>query len=702
MTTRDRVAAYLDFALQQLAAESYLQKLPATESDRKKELLRRLKYGFNNWEHDFIKEQAGEQRENAALLPGANRAPERLAQRFVDRYEVLEQFANNQFDFSATLLRHRSTGEYTLSFKSLEYPNQNRGGDWERDGLPGAAGEIGFLGFAVGQLASMEEYYRRLRAPDGRLAGVEQINVTGYSLGGHLATVFTLMHSEDVKQTVTFNAAGHGNVGGMAPTGTQVADMLATFTRILRDPRSVNIPSLAVEQEAATQLWRADPTWNPFRSENGNIENPKSLYYDPRYTFALAAIKSMFKPGSLVPSVSGYLNGATPLSGGGYDRITQLFGLATHDDNTLVANSQNHSANRIRILVEDQPDVSGMPVFFGQGTFGSTHNLALIVDTLSLVELLQTIDPNLTLEAAQGILAASSNLRGQGVLGVGQGRAEADSLENVLDALGKLLSVFQKTEFDDSARGFGNFKNRNEFHEHIQSVKDQLPGIGANVTLESLVKPLENQAQVGAVPGTEDVLSLAEKAETNKAYAYALKALNPFVLKGDKLYAAYEEGGASEYELDHFNPETGKGDLTEQWLEDRAEFLRRKLVLNLNNLNNDLAKRVNRDIDASVVEAHRSDFEDTIFEDRASDYRIDWRSDRSDLGNFTPRVIFGNNGTDRLEGANAGDRLYGDMGNDQLVGNGEATISKAAAVRTISTAAPARTNSWEAKTPTAS
>jgi hypothetical protein len=210
MTTRDQVNTYLDFALRQLAAESYLQRLPATDPLRRDELVERLKWGFNNWDHRYIQERGGAQGpdsgSNAPVLPGANRLPELLARQFVNDYEVIDQFANNQVGFSATLIKKRGTEDYTLSFKSVEYPNWNQGGDWERDGASGAAGEIGNLGFAIGQLAAMEEYYKSLKAPGGRLAGVGQINVSGYSLGGHLATVFTLMHESDVKEngTVTF------------------------------------------------------------------------------------------------------------------------------------------------------------------------------------------------------------------------------------------------------------------------------------------------------------------------------------------------------------------------------------------------------------------------------------------------------------------------------------------------------------------
>ena len=56
---------------------------------------------------------------------------------------------------------------------------------------------------------SLERYYRELKA-SGTLAAGATLNVTGYSLGGHLATVFTELHESEIAQTVTFNGSGRG------------------------------------------------------------------------------------------------------------------------------------------------------------------------------------------------------------------------------------------------------------------------------------------------------------------------------------------------------------------------------------------------------------------------------------------------------------------------------------------------------------
>ena len=61
----------------------------------------------------------------------------------------------------------------------------------------------------------------------------QQITVTGYSLGGHLATAFHILHQNDnlIKNTFTFNGAGVGSVGGdKITTGKELQDLITRFS----------------------------------------------------------------------------------------------------------------------------------------------------------------------------------------------------------------------------------------------------------------------------------------------------------------------------------------------------------------------------------------------------------------------------------------------------------------------------------------
>lgn len=199
------IQTWLNFALQQMAAESYLDQFLSGE----RSLVRVLTNGNNN--EDVIGEGAftGNTRfVNLAGVPNANQITG-SAQAFESRYQIVDHHANDATGFSATLMKDTTTGEYTLSFRSLEYQNQAMGGDWERDGSGGAAGEIAGAGFALGQLVSMERYYQELKANPLKLPSGAILNVTGYSLGGHLAMVFTELHSADIQHnTVLLSQRG--------------------------------------------------------------------------------------------------------------------------------------------------------------------------------------------------------------------------------------------------------------------------------------------------------------------------------------------------------------------------------------------------------------------------------------------------------------------------------------------------------------
>ena len=115
------------------------------------------------------------------------------AAEFADDWTVVEHISNTETGFSGTLLRARRSdaargivaGELVMSFRSTEFAD-----DWARDSVATNDMEIKQKGWAFGQIADMEKWYAHLRTSYGAdftNAG-NQFSVTGYSLGGHLAT----------------------------------------------------------------------------------------------------------------------------------------------------------------------------------------------------------------------------------------------------------------------------------------------------------------------------------------------------------------------------------------------------------------------------------------------------------------------------------------------------------------------------------
>ena len=143
--SQDDISTWLSFALQQMAAESYLDQLLAERP------LRDILLDGSNDTRKISPDAEGN-------LPGKTRMTTALAERFLATYDIVDHHANDSTGFSATLMRDTTTGQYTLSFRSTEPRPFTEGGDAERDGLfasgltPAADGEIGLSGFAFGQL----------------------------------------------------------------------------------------------------------------------------------------------------------------------------------------------------------------------------------------------------------------------------------------------------------------------------------------------------------------------------------------------------------------------------------------------------------------------------------------------------------------------------------------------------------------------
>ena len=92
-----------------------------------------------------------------------------LADDFVAQYQVLAQYRNDPVltsgtGFSGTLFRNRITDELTLSFRSTEFID-----DAVRDSKATNELEVKEIGWALGQIAEMERWYKDVLLGDSRL-----------------------------------------------------------------------------------------------------------------------------------------------------------------------------------------------------------------------------------------------------------------------------------------------------------------------------------------------------------------------------------------------------------------------------------------------------------------------------------------------------------------------------------------------------
>jgi hypothetical protein len=204
--TAPTITDYLKYANLQMAAEAFIRNEKTGALAPTGDALVRALVAGNNHTSKFTQTEA-----EAFADPAKG-------------WTVLDQRANTSTGFSGTLFKSNLTGELVISFRSTEFID-----DAARDNLATNTDEIKNTGFAWGQISDMEQWYADLQADPNKLGG-KAFSVTGYSLGGHLASVFNILHPNAAQQVVTFNGAGVGQV-----TNGTLAEALATFNTLRQD-----------------------------------------------------------------------------------------------------------------------------------------------------------------------------------------------------------------------------------------------------------------------------------------------------------------------------------------------------------------------------------------------------------------------------------------------------------------------------------
>ncbi|MBI2752263.1 MAG: hypothetical protein HYX46_01910, partial [Betaproteobacteria bacterium] len=265
-------STWYDYVLQQMAAEAYLEGVNLADVDSVTDAL-----------------QLGNNRREFPSLQGFTRFADVQVSEFLGKFQIIAQasdypnpnrtgpvyYAGTNIlantGLSATLIQKRGTNEFTLAVRSTEFRTVTDGGDRDRDVWGADVRGIFQYGFALAQLSALEDYYEWLKR-SGNLPVGAILNVTGYSLGGHLATVFTEIHANDtdvsLNRTYTFNGAGRGTWGQNANDPTAIVayykavsfdpDIAAGFVVGLpvTDPRYVDLKWLRLfEQFSPIYKW---------------------------------------------------------------------------------------------------------------------------------------------------------------------------------------------------------------------------------------------------------------------------------------------------------------------------------------------------------------------------------------------------------------------------------------------------------------
>ena len=688
----DSIRSWYGFTLAQMAADSYLDNIndPAFDIDSEEDVAERLRNGANYYKPEILQKILEENNLSATRMTDV------MIIDFQKTWEIIDQIPNTSSGFSATLFKNKINGEFTISFRSTESKDEEDGGDVKRDSGEGANGQIKDKGFAFGQILDMEQYYGHIKQGESYdtetgewivnprlnefaalINNNGKLNVTGYSLGGHLAQIFTRLHYNDVIHTYTFNGAGFGDftsIGNNA-TGEQyridIEGVLDVVRNLFINPLDLidNIPDILLRNilikvsklDSIAQYFKTTipdltnkilgnsqiltnqereqlvGTFQQIHNTFGqffDLSSDIDIYLDPLFRYAVEAVSDGLRGAfrvslsELLPDVGGDFFEFTRNQVTADSKITDLFGHAFPGDDRLlgesVAGSGQIFGEYLPIYIEDQPLFSFTKSNSFSDTllrsFGPGHSITLLADSLAVMDVMKILDPGLTRIEMNQIFASAANSHRTTViqsvlekltqgLFPGEPGAEGDTLEYIVNSLGKLFlpdswaKINTAGSFKEGA--YADLNLRNDFYNKLQLIRNEILNTQGEIKPEYQGLKITRISNVNDSPAElklkaeGDPLAL-ENPDDAIAYRYAIVHLNPFVVTGNNtIYNNHNLGG----EIDLFNQETGKGTLTEDYLNDRSLFLIELIAANRNNqavIPRPGENRLYRDIDSNV------------------------------------------------------------------------------------------------------
>ncbi|MDT3735113.1 MAG: hypothetical protein ROZ00_02695 [Denitratisoma sp.] len=288
-----------------------------------------------------------------------------------------------------------------------------------------------------------------------------------------------------------------------------------------------------------------------------------------------------------------------------------------------IAGLHNRPGTAIDIPIEnqwqgDEPS-SGRPG-------ARNHSQQTLTDALAVFAAIAKLDPALNTNTFKSILQAAA-------------AGTSASLERIVDALEKLFGINSTPLATGNAQRDALYRALYDLQGNTHFVASQ-----GSVRIENLTDKTAAGLKGLAMDGDIDAI----------AYRYALRELNPFAMLGFD-YSTHNAGGR----LDLYDPATGRGQLTEEWLADRAALM---VLVN--------GARSSDSVAGGTLVVNPTGSDTAFYEDKASGLKL-----REGQAALDPRrILFGTDQGDgsieMLNGGTLTDRLYGGGGNDVLNGNG--------------------------------
>lgn len=273
------------------------------------------------------------------------------------------------------------------------------------------------------------------------------------------------------------------------------------------------------------------------------------------------------------------------------------------------------------------------------------HAVGQMTDTLSLIAMLQKLDPLISTSDANRILLAAGNFKEQQV---------EDVLTNIRDALG-LIEPARYDNLDDAGRAL--------FYSYLNEAAEALAPYYGKTSIIDL-SPIS-------------MTDIIEAAKSDKAVMLAVSKLNGFAIAG----IDHEDTDLSLYDEN-----TGEGALTESWLKDKSQMLSLLMAIRWRNGASEAASSFfDVGTGESIYSSGGIDSEKVIFGANDHDDIVDGSGGGDHLyGGSGNDTLAGYLGNDYLEGGLGSDSLSGGRGNDSLLGmSGEDTLNGGAGQDTL-------------------